>query len=89
MLAERKRAMLSEHELLQWETIAIHYLSYVKISQEMLKILDLRKTSGPSKEVDEILEYLAKHIKDGHLEDFGIELSWNNKQAITICNKNE
>jgi len=83
MMSERKFHLLANHPHLQAEAIADHYSSLAAVAMDMRKMVELRRRSGGSPEMDRCIERLTKEFVDHHREDFGIELSWSNTAYTT------
>lgn len=77
MKSAEKFHRLQAHPHLQAEAIADHYSKLAVMSMELRKLVDMRRYSGGSSEMDRCIERLTKEFVGQHREDFGIELSWS------------
>ena len=77
--AEKYRTLATSPEL-QAEAIAEHYSKLSAIAV-YLHTLVVKRRIGGSPEMDRCIERLTKEFVDRHLEDLGIELSWQNTEV--------
>jgi hypothetical protein len=85
MKAAQKFHLLANHPHLQAEAIADHYSKLAAVAMDLRKMVDIRRHTGGSPEMDRCIERLAKEFADHHREDFGIELSWQKAKIGDAC----
>lgn len=78
MQVRRRRNMLQRSKHIQEEAIANHYASCGTIALQLRVLCEERKFSGSSK-LDDAILLLSGKIRRAHMNDFGIELEWNNE----------
>jgi hypothetical protein len=69
--------MAVEDPAYQPEIIARHYTKLAIIALELLRLCEARQHGTISCGIDELIDYLSRHIRRAHLEDFAIPLVWD------------
>ena len=72
---QHQYAMLARSSEDQEEQIAKHYVAFAQIAMQLRELTEERKRNN-SPELNELIQYLCKKIREGHLMEFGIELEW-------------
>lgn len=70
------------------ETIARHYLSLVKLAQQLDYLIQARERQIANDDTDSAIAYLVGTIKEAHLKDFGIELEWTKEKHESNTDSN-
>ena len=66
--------------------IASHYMAHAHVAVALKQATRMRRDTGGTKDLDELIERHVRIITNGHLNDFGIALEWEeqttNQQPI-------
>lgn len=76
----RRQELLKRHPLLLWEALAHYTLSSLKMANDLRRMTDLINQTGGSKQVEEAAEYVAKQMRQHHLETFGVDIVSGNPE---------